>query len=145
MSDTEISAILTRFPGPVTLGLEMVREEATGGWLVIIFFGTGEVVSAAVLLLRLNALTLDRSGFEMKSLFRPIRVAWQDAMDFAAIAIPPSGIKMVGFKAASLKDRAASKLVRAVSGVDGTLPDTYGFSADELASLMTQWRDRSTT
>jgi hypothetical protein len=49
---------------------------------------------------------------------------------------------LVGFNVASPKKPALSKLAYAMSGVDGTLPDTYGLSADELASVMIQWRER---
>lgn len=35
------------------------------------------------------------------------------------------------------------KLNKAVSGVDESLPDTYGMSAESLADLMAQWRNRT--
>jgi hypothetical protein len=36
-----------------------------------------------------------------------------------------------------------AKLNTALTGHAAGLPDTYGFSADELAALMTQWRNRA--
>jgi len=161
-SSTGVGSILNQFPGPVTLypsrrkwllvlagcvlfvvaGLWMVQREAPVGWLGVIFFGMGAIVSTAVLLLRVNALTLDGAGFEINSI-RPFRLFWQDAKNFEAITLSP-GSWMVGIKVVNPSDRSIFKLNRAISGCDDAIPDTYGLSAYDLTALMTQWRERAT-
>ena len=158
-SSAEVGSILNQFPGPVTLypsrrkwllvlagcvlfvvaGLWMVQREAPVGWLSVIFFGMGAIVSTVVLLLRVNALTLDAAGFEINSI-RPFRLSWQDAKNFDAITSSP-GSWMVGFKV--VNPSSIFKLNRAISGCDAAVPDTYGLSAYDLAALMTQWRERA--
>jgi hypothetical protein len=39
---------------------------------------------------------------------------------------------------------AAAKLNRSLAGRTSVLPDTYGFTADDLAKLLNAWRDRAT-
>jgi hypothetical protein len=162
-SDTGLDGILLRFPGPVMLypsrrkwtlvlvasslftiaGIWMVASKAPWGWLVLIFFLCGAVVAAMALLPGAGALTLDDRGFEVKNLFRRQRISWQSATSFEARAIPPSATRMVIFDYIDAKDRAISKLATIIAGRNGALPDTYGFSADDLASLMTRWRDKA--
>ena len=96
MADS-IETLLSRFPGPQKLfpsrkkwlllmvvgiaftagGIFMVREQADGGWFVLIFFGLGLVVSIAMLLPGAGGLLLDSDGFKMTSLFRSHRSRWQ--------------------------------------------------------------------
>ncbi len=40
--------------------------------------------------------------------------------------------------------RTISAINTALAGRNAALPDTYGFSVDELAELMQRWRDRAT-
>jgi hypothetical protein len=162
-SDAGLDAVLTRFPGPVALypsrrkwalvligcglfaagGVWMIEDKNPWGWFVLIFFFIGAVVAAAALMPGAGALTLDGSGFEIKNLFRRRRMRWQDATDFEAAVIPPAGTKLVVFNDIKTKDQAISNLNAAIAGRNGALPDTYGLSADDLARVMTRWRERA--
>jgi hypothetical protein len=161
--DTGLDAILRRFPGPVMLypsrrkwacilagsgvftmsGIWMVARGTPLGWPVLIFFLLCATVAATALLPGAGALTLDGRGFEVKNLFRCQRISWQSAMGFQARAIPPSIARMVIFDSIDVKDRMIAKLATAIAGRNGALPDTYGFSAEDLASLMARWRDKA--
>jgi hypothetical protein len=164
-SNSGLYAILMRFPGPVTLypsrrkwalvlagcglfaagGIWMIAGNAPWGWFVLIVFLIGAIVAAVALLPWAGALTLDGNGFVMTSLFRTQRIQWQDAEGFEAQVIPPALIKFVVFDQISATGRAISKFNATIAGRNGALPDTYGFSADDLASLMRQWRARALT
>lgn len=163
--DSKASQILARFPGPVTLypsrkkwlllllaglaftlaGIWMVATAAPEGWFVLIFFGSGAIVSIVMLLPGASSLVLERDGFAITSLFRSHYARWQDVSVFAPMAIPFAPQKMVSFDDASASTKFVAKLSTGIAGHNSALPDTYGMSADELARLMTQWRDHART
>jgi hypothetical protein len=163
-ADAQVETILLQFPGPVTLyrsrrkwllvllgclvftaaGIGMVADNNDPwGWFTLIFFGLGSVIAARSLLPGAGALTLEQNGFVIRNLFHSYRVPWQDAAEFEAVEIPPSMLKMVVFDQQSTVNRTLSKLNVAIAGHNGSLPDTYGLSADTLARLMTLWRERA--
>jgi hypothetical protein len=161
--DDRLDAILARFPGPVTLypsrrkwaiifvvgglaaagGVWMVETEHPWGWFVLIFFLIGTITAGAALLPGAGRLTLESGGFEIKNLYRRRRIRWQDVTGFEAAVIPPSARKFVLYDELKAKDRVISKFNTAIAGRNAALPDTYGFSADDLADLITRWRERA--
>jgi hypothetical protein len=156
----DTAAILTRFPGPVTLypsrkkwllvlaggavfavgGTLMIRDGDPTGWFVLVFFAAVALVAAAVLLPGAGALTLDRDGFEITNLFRHHRIRWQDASGFTAARIPPARHLFVVFDQASASGKLVAHVNVAIAGRNASLPDTYGQSAEKLAELMAAWR-----
>jgi hypothetical protein len=162
-SPADITKILSRFPGPVTLypsrikwllvftvcalfavgGIFMIRDGASGGWFVLIFFGLGAPVAAAAMLPGAGGLTLDRDGFDITSLFRGHRTRWRDAAGFEAARFPPAHQKMVVYDDVTQGTKSIAKLNVGLVGRNSGLPDTYGHSADNLAQLMAQWRERA--
>jgi hypothetical protein len=161
-SKTSAADILAGFPGPVTLhpslrrwglifagsalfaigGEWMIRSGAFGGWLVLIFFGAVTVVAAVAMLPGAGALTLDATGFEVISLYRRSRTRWQEASDFTAVRIPPSRQRFVVFNNRQV-NRKLARINTFIAGRNASLPDTYGLSPDDLARVMTQWRERA--
>ena len=167
-----LDEILSRFPGPVTLypsrrrwlgillgcaafvaiGVWMLISTSTGdgsfantaiAWFAIVFFGIGVVVAAVTVLPGAGALKLDRDGFEITKFFRRHSVRWPDATGFAMAAIPPAEQKMVVFDDAHAGGGAIARWSVSIAGHNASLPDTYGLPAEDLASLMTRWRDRA--
>ena len=158
----DVAEILLRFPGPVTLhpsrtkwllvlaggalfavgGGLMIADGKGTGWFVLIFFALVALAGAVALLPGAGGLTLDREGFAVTNLFRTYRARWQDTTGFTAVRIPPAHQKMVMYDDAKQSGRSLAQLNVAIAGRGAALPDTYGFSADDLAQLMAQWRDR---
>ena len=168
-SDT-CSEILARFPGPVTLypsrrkwlllmaGCLLFAGVGIGGayngdakdWLGVAFFGLGAIVPGLMLLHGAASIRLDSDGFEMTNLFRHARFHWQDASGFeaqfppvlrASAIPPPSWNKFVAFDNAKMRNSTWTRVIALLMKHNAQLGDTYGFSADELAKLMTQWRN----
>jgi hypothetical protein len=168
-SDT-CSEILARFPGPVTLypsrrkwlllmagcllfavgGIGEAHNGNAMDWLGVAFFGLGAIVPGLMLLHGAASIRLDSDGFEMTNLFRHARFHWQDASGFEAqfppvlraFAIPPpSWNKFVAFDNAKMRNSTSTRVIALLMKHNAQLGDTYGFSADELAKLMTQWRN----
>ena len=114
-------------------------------WGAIVFFGIGTLIALVMLLPGAGGLTLSREGFEMVSLFRKHFVPWREATGFVAGKIPRAQKKMVFFDDARAKANALGQLNVSMVGRNSGVPDTYGFSAEDLANLMAQWRERAMT
>ena len=88
-------------------------------------------------------LQLDREGFTCTTLFKSFRRTWVECSEFAPARVGPN--LMVGFS--TLTDETnhprGAALARALTGVSGALPDTFGMAADELAELMNLFRQRA--
>jgi hypothetical protein len=165
----DIDAILARFPGPVTLHvgrlkflgllaaslgfaaalLYMLDDGALSpsatfkAWLGIAVFGMCALVAAVMLLPGAGTLTLGGDGFERVTLFMTFRRSWRQVGNFTVVQYSPRrgrAIRFVGYDDAAL---AAGNLNHRMSGRNAALPDSYGLSHEELASLMSQWRARA--
>jgi hypothetical protein len=156
--------LLQHFPGPLALqrsrakwiglllifiaftagGVWMVASGDWRGWLGLVFFGLGILISVLNLLPGASALTLDKNGFKASSMFRGHETAWRDASGFTEFKLGPLGAAtMVVYDDAKAKGRAVAGANVALSGRNSGLPDTYGLSAAELVTLMTRWRERA--
>ena len=118
-------------------GIWMVRDDEKIGWLPAGFFALGIPVFLLQLFFPKTCfLTVSEEGIEFCALFRSHKLRWSDISEFGVYRI--RGTRMVGFNYSpqyqrSSKARAVSK---ALTGCEGALPDTYGFSAEELAQLL---------
>lgn len=171
MAVDKVNDILARFPGPVTLRVSLRKmlalffgslgfvlvgvllivfvkddpEARIAGMASIVFFGACALIGAVMLLPGAGSLTLQAQGFEICSLFRRNRVAWPQASRFAVVTLPlPDGgsNRMVGYDDDKLKGFGAD-FSRDKLGRNAALPDSYGLSLDELARLLTEWRERA--
>jgi hypothetical protein len=119
----------------VAIGVWMIRDGESMGYLCAIFFGLGVPVFVINLHPRASYLKLDETGFIFCSLFRAHAVRWADVEEFGIVSIRMN--RMVAWNffpgRASGGLRAMSK---AISGFDAALPDTYGMGAPALADLM---------
>jgi len=121
-------------------GIWMIREGEKGGWLPAGFFA----LCIPVFLLQLffpksSFLTVREDGIEFCALFRTHKIPWSDISEFGVCRVP--GARMVGFNYSPEYQRAskARALAKALTGCEGALPETYGFSADELLQLLSAY------
>jgi hypothetical protein len=130
---------MSNLAGPIVLLSSNVL-----GWGGLVFFGSGMVITVGVMLPGASSLKLDREGFEIIKFFRNHSILWKNATGFKIWSndMAPK-VKMVVFDNSDAKKRAMARLNVALSGRNAYLPDTYGFSAEALADLMTQWRERA--
>jgi hypothetical protein len=162
-SDSQADLILSRFPGPVTLypsrkkwlrallasGLCTVGAyllASLGPWagVVLGLFASVSIIAAMMLLAGAGALTLDGDGFQATYLFRRRRSRWEDVTRFESVVVAPSSKKMVVYDDINVTNRKMmAKLTVAIASHNAGLPDAYGLTADDLASLMMLWRDRA--
>jgi hypothetical protein len=128
----------------VTLGLARDRAAATTaiGWIALVIFALATIVGLLNLLPGAAGLTLGRDGFRTRNLFRRHDYKWADVSDIAGVRLP-SLSRCVAFNDRLVQgSRLARTNVRLV-GRNSALPDTYGLSVDDLAQLMSLWRERA--
>jgi hypothetical protein len=126
-------------------GIFLIIKGETIGWFCTIFFGLGLAILAVQLVPGCAHLTVDDDGIEICMLFRRSRIAWSDIGGFGTFSIRNHGIavrKMVGinFSEAYASARSGRAVAKALSGFDGSLPDTYGLKAEDLAVLLSHCR-----
>jgi hypothetical protein len=155
---TFAEVLLSGYPGPVTLypsrkrqirllvlcavfaagGIWLAVERSLFGWLVAGFFGYCLITAAISLLTGAASLSLNKEGFQAKSLFRRIGANWQDVSSFTVqAALPPVWSGFVSFS------DSRSKGLATILARGRVLPDTYGLPSSGLAQLMTEWRDQA--
>lgn len=120
------------------------KSNSVAGWLGIVFFGLGIVISFLQLLPNCSYLELTPEGFISRNLFLRTKVLkWTDVMDFSVVQFG-SADRKVGFnfsKSLPLSEHRRI-LSRFICGREGVLPDTYGISAAELCALMIEWQKK---
>ena len=160
-SNDRVAGILARFPGPVRLypsrrkwllvalggiaftaiGIGMVLTGDWTGWFAVGFFGLVAIVAILALLPGSSRLMLDKDGFEATTLYRGARKRWAETSEFGTADI--SGETFVVFDDLTLTPGALTGFNTSNIGRNSALPDTYGLSAEELANLMSDWRNRA--
>ncbi len=125
-------------------GALTARKSDPINWVGILLFGSGVIVFSLLLLPGSAYLKLDSAGFTLCSLFRAHSTGWCEVDSFQVGRI--AGRKMVVFNFSNLhpRQRVLRKLSSALSGYEAGLPETYGgLSAEELAAMMNDWRERA--
>ena len=128
--------------GFVAAGDLMIRKGDPRGWAGILFFGFGVIVYVLLLLPGSAYLRLDPTGFTVCSLFRAHSTGWFEVDSFEVARM--RGRKLVVFNFSNLHrgQEFVRKVAVAIGWHQGALPDTYGLSAEELAAIMNDWRQR---
>lgn len=125
----------------VALGLWMAREQPLLGYLCAAFFALGIPVFALSLIPGSTYLELTEEGFTFQVLFRRKSERWKDIQGFGVWKARRH--KRVGWIYVPGHRARGQGLAEAMSGVHGSLPDTYGMQAEELADLMTEIKRRT--
>ena len=122
-----------------------------------VVFGAGAVLFGAGLLLSVLQLVPGRAylriapdGLVMRTPLKTRRLDWNDVENFTGYEIQQryGSTKHVGFDRRDLTPERQGfwkTVSRGMTGVDGGLPDTYGFDHEELARLLNKARDRYAT
>lgn len=121
----------------------MVQDsEDLGGWFVLLLFGFCTAVFAIQLLPGAASLQLTPTGFCYRALFRSRAfVPWHTVSEFrvAKVASNPR----VAYSTEAMAGSKLAPINRALIGETEALPDNYGYSAEELAKLLNEWRSRA--
>jgi hypothetical protein len=124
----------------VAVGAAAAADGAAIGWASVVFFGSCLLVFATLLLPGAAYLRLDERGFTVCNLFRTARFDWRDVRDFRTYST--RGGTLVGFDFTQASGSLGRSTARRLACVEGGLPNTYGLKAEEVAELLTVWRER---
>lgn len=124
-------------------GAFMIRDGSAQGWFVLAFFGLCTLVAIALLLPSSAYLRLTRDGFEVRSLFRASLTRWADVGEFRAGRIGVNAMVVFNYAPSYARARTARAMASVLTGVEGALPDTYGYRVADLARLLNDWRSRA--
>ncbi|QDT09442.1 DUF2244 domain-containing protein [Planctomycetes bacterium K23_9] len=120
--------------------LLVIQQPGLMSWLVLAFFGLVAAVGLAMILSRRAHLTLHADRFEQSVLGRRFRYQWNEVSEFFVWKHQYNSL--VCFDVA--KDKSVlGRMNRGLSGASGSLSDTFGIDAEDLAELMNRFRDRS--
>jgi hypothetical protein len=126
----------------VAAGIFLGPEDKLSRLFCVGFFGLCFLVALVRLLPRSSYLVLTRDGLTIVSLYRKSFVAWKSVRTFVAYQVQSN--EMVGWTYLPGREEStiAGRLGRLIgAGVEGALPDTYGMSADDLATLLNHYRE----
>jgi hypothetical protein len=128
--------------GLVVGALTVRKSDPIIGWVGILLFGSGAIVIGLLLLPGSSYLKLDSDGFTVCSLYRAHSTSWYEVDSFQVARIV--GRKFVVFNFSNLHrgQEFTRKLSSAIAGYDGGLPEIYELSAEQLAAMMNDWRQR---
>jgi hypothetical protein len=126
----------------VAVGIFLIVLGEVWGWVMVSFFALGIPIAIWMLWPNNNYLKLDPKGLEMKALLRPMQLKWTDVDDFYIATI--HGNKMIGIRYSSSYARMAigRKVVSAISGIEGALPDHFQNSPEEICETLNRWREK---
>ena len=148
-SKTKLVWFLLMTAAFTAIGVGMVISGEGFGWFVAAFFGLGAVLFLFQLFRpKSSFLTVDETGIEFGSLFQKSRLAWSEIGEFGTFTPNPYlrfASKFVGFNfSPGYKGPTKYKgLAKTMSGFESQLPNTYGFRADDLAQLLTHYRQKA--
>jgi hypothetical protein len=121
-------------------GAWMILSGEPIGWFPALFFGLCAVVFGVILLPNSAYLRVSQDGFTVCSLFRAQSYRWSDVGPFTVGRIGPNRMVVFNFSDQYRAAPRARKLASALTGYEGALPDSYGMSLEDLASLLNEYR-----
>jgi hypothetical protein len=125
-------------------GVAMIRSGERDGWFLVGVFALGTLVAGAQLVPSTAYLRLTSEGFEIRTLFRHLRIRWADVTWFRPGRIGLNKMVLFDYARSYTRSARARAVASALTGAEAGLPDTYGRSAEELTILLNDWRSRAT-
>lgn len=118
----------------------MTGENVAMGWMCTLFFGLGIPVSIYMLTPGAGELRIDREGIEMKGLFKPMKLAWNDVngfcVDYVRAGLSRTKVIAIEYSESYKKLRIDRQMVAAMTGMQGALPNNFSRSAEEVCELL---------
>ena len=123
----------------VAIGIWLLKVLPVLAWIDIVFFGACALIALLSMMPNASYLHLTEKGFTVHSPFRSREYPWDEVSEFG---VWRAGFrKIVGWNSSSAVSGLAGTN-KAISGFAFTLPETYGYRADELAELLNALRDQ---
>jgi hypothetical protein len=122
----------------VLCGWWMIESGKVFGWFAVAFFGICCVAWLVRLLPGACGVVVMKEGIAIRSFFRVRFYEWERVEGFGLIAVRNQ--LMVGFNEAACESRGPANLTQAVFGFSHSLPESFGYEAEQLAAILNQYR-----
>ena len=120
-------------------GYAMLQDgQAFAGWGLLICFGIGLAISLVQLTWWRSALVLEADRFHLSNLGRSWSERWDECSEFTVILM--HGNNFVGYDRAADQGKRLAAINRSLAGAQAMLPDTFGFTAENLVELLNAYR-----
>lgn len=130
----------------VLIGALSVAKGEAMGWWAVGFFGICFLASLYMLIPNAGRLKIDKNGVEMKTPFKPMKLAWGDVNRFyvAHMRTGYSKTSLIGieFSESYRKKRAGRQISSALTGMEGALPNHFDRPAEEVCALLNESKRR---
>ncbi len=126
------------------VGLWLIEAGNFIGWLIAVLFGMMFMILTIQLIRGKGFLRINLEGFSMGSIGKAENPSkWEDLSEFKVVSYFRNSL--VGFNFSSSYE--GLKLARAINsnttGVDGVIPSNYGLMPEELAELLTSYKQQA--
>jgi hypothetical protein len=120
------------------VGIWLALRGKPMGWGVAAFFGLGIPLSLLQLSGHAHRLIMEPDGFTIATIGRTTKFAWRDIEAISVVTMRHH--RNVAFLLRGEPQSALARTNRALIGIDGMLPDTFGINVEELAAIFEQRR-----
>lgn len=118
------------------------EEEPLIGWLGVVLFGLGIPAALIMLLPGVVYLRLDPDGIEICTIGGKHKIRWQDVESFEIVYTRYTKMIAINYRASFTELKVARAVARALSGMEGAIPNIYNVSLAELERVLNQWLER---
>jgi hypothetical protein len=167
--DDGVATILGRFPGPVIVRAPMFKRigalitvtlfSGVVAWrvwsldhwslqqtiligVVALVCAVAEILAILAMFDELNFMTLDADGFQIQFPWGRRRRSWREVDGFEARWVGIGG-RVLAFNYRTDAVIVSAGLNQFFAGHDGVVSYSFGFTKDDFARLMNEWRERA--
>jgi len=126
----------------VALGWWMKEQHPLIGWLCVAFFSLGVPSALIMFLPGAMWLRLDPDGFERKSMGRRNKIRWKDVQSFKIGSIRGAKMIVINYRPQYENQQFARAAAKALTGMEGAIPNSYNVSLAKLEGVLNEWRNR---
>jgi len=123
----------------VVAGVFLISVGKPVGWLSVIFFGFGCVVSILYLLPNASYLRITPEGFTICTMYKQDTFNWADVTEFGVGRVVNKMV-MFNFEPSYQRSTRLRNVNAKLTGFEAGLPDSYGLSHEALAGLLNQYK-----
>ncbi len=127
--------------GFTAIGFWMIREGNILGWPVVLLSGAAILIFEIQLIQRSDYLRIDREGIYIGTIRdADTTYRWEDISAFEAVSFYGNAMVAINHSNSYKKYKAARLFNSYLLGYDSLIPGTYGLKAEELAVLLTDYK-----
>jgi hypothetical protein len=113
------------------------------GWISVVFFGAGVPIAGIHLFVPSRSyMELSNKGFTICTFFRKYFYRWDEISNIGVGVISFNKMVLFNFSEKFKRAKGTRKVLRFISGAEAGFHDTFGLKAEELAKLMTEFKNR---